>query len=235
MEDKELLEMNIADTIIESLIRFSVDGRDFYIYPQTLGKTYILSRLLKSLDANERVITVNPYVETIRLCTEKKDVVSRILAYHTFNRKEDLFDSILVEDRTNLFVDKLDSEELATLFTIILSGDNTEDYIKYFGIDKERMERTRIASVKKDSNSVTFGGRSIYGTLIDFVCQRYGWTMDYVLWGISYANLKMLMADAINTIYLSEEERKQLGMNVGEVVNGDDPGNRDLIRELISE
>ena len=71
--------------------------------------------------------------------------------------------------------------------------------------------------------------------MIDFACQRYGWTMNHLLWEISYANLKMLIADAITTIYLSEEERKLLGKSVGEVINGDDPINRELVREMIRE
>ena len=71
--------------------------------------------------------------------------------------------------------------------------------------------------------------------MIDFACQRYGWKMNHLLWEISYANLKMLMADAITTIYLSEEERKLLGKSVGEVINGDDPINRELVREMIRE
>ena len=43
------------------------------------------------------------------------------------------------------------------------------------------------------------------------------------------------MADAITTIYLSEEERKLLGRGVGEVINADDPRNRELIRRMIGE
>ena len=122
------------------------------------------------------------------------------------------------------------------MFTIVLSGDNTEEFIKHFGIDKERLERNRIAAVKKDNSSVTFGGNSTYGTLIDFACQRYGWTMDYILWGISYANLKMLMAAAITTVYLSEDERKKLNIfDDSEVVNADDPKNKELIRRMLSE
>ncbi|MBV3856293.1 hypothetical protein KSY24_21425 [Bacteroides thetaiotaomicron] len=234
MEDRELLEMNIADTIIERPVGFNIGSQQFYLYPPTLGITYHLARLFKSLEADARLISANPYLEAIRLCTEKKEIVCRILSNYTFNRKEDVFDGIKVEVRAKEF-SELAAEELATIFTIVLSGDNTEEFIKYFGIDKERLERSRIAAVKKDNSSVTFGGNSTYGTLIDFACQRYGWTMDYVMWGISYANLKMLMADAITTIYLSEEERKLLGRGVGEVINADDPRNRELIRRMIGE
>ena len=234
MEDKELLEMNIADTIIERPVGFNIGSRQFYLYPPTLGMIYHFARLFRSLEADARLISANPYLEAIRLCTEKKEIVCRILSNYTFNRKEDVFDGIKVEVRAKEF-SELAAEELATIFTIVLSGDNTEEFIKYFGIDKERLERSRIAAVKKDNSSITFGGNSTYGTLIDFACQRYGWTMDYVMWGISYANLKMLMADAITTVYLSEEERKLLGKSVGEVINADDPRNRELMRRMIGE
>jgi len=43
------------------------------------------------------------------------------------------------------------------------------------------------------------------------------------------------MADAITTIYLSEEDRKLLGKGAGEVINADDPRNRELIRRMIGE
>lgn len=43
------------------------------------------------------------------------------------------------------------------------------------------------------------------------------------------------MADSITTIYLSEDERKKLGMGVGEIINADDPANKDLIRKMLSE
>lgn len=234
MEDKELLEMNIADTIIERPVGFNIGSQQFYLYPPTLGITYHLARLFKSLEADARLISANPYLEAIRLCTEKKEIVCRILSNYTFNQKEDVFDGSKVEARAKEF-SELAAEELATIFTIVLSGDNTEEFIKYFGIDKERLERSRIAAVKKDNSSVTFGGNSTYGTLIEFACQRYGWTMDYVMWGISYANLKMIMADAITTIYLSEEDRKLLGKGAGEVINADDPRNRELIRRMIGE
>ena len=236
MEDKELIEMNIADTIIERQIGFSVGKRNFFIYPATLGKTYLLARLLKSLEANDRVIATNPYLEAIRLSETKKETVCRILAYHSFNSKSDILNNIKVEQRAKIFEKNLDTEELATILVLILSSDNTEEFIRYFGIDKERTQKDRIYKIKGSKGSVSFGGKSTYGTLIDFACQRYSWTMDYVVWGISYANLKMLMADSITTIYLNEDERKKLNIfDDSEIINADDPKNKDLIRKMLSE
>lgn len=236
MEDKERLEMDIADTIMERPTGFNIGNRSFYIHPPTLGKTYLLARLFNELDANSKIISANPYMEALRLSKMKKDVVCRILSYYTFNHKEDIFDNAKVESRSSFFADSLNIEELATLLVLILTGDNTDAYITYLGIDKERKERKRIADIKKDSGGITFGGNSAYGTLIDFACQRYGWTMDYVVWGISYANLKMLMADAITTIYLNAEERKQLSIfdNI-DYINADDPKNDELISNILQD
>ena len=114
MKDKELLEMNIADTIIERPIGFNIGSQQFYLYPPTLGMTYHLAGLFKSLGADARLVSTNPYLEAIRLCTEKKEVVCRILSNYTFNRKEDVFDSVKIEARTKEF-SELEVEELATM------------------------------------------------------------------------------------------------------------------------
>lgn len=236
MEDREQIEMNIADTIIERPIGFSLGKRNYFIYPPTLGKTYLLARLFKSLEANDKIIATNPYLEALRLCSEKRDIVCRLLSYYTFNRKDEVLNNSKVEQRAKMFEKNLDSEELATVLVLILSGDNTEEFIRYFGIDKEREEKSRIYKIKDSKGGVSFGGKSTYGTLIDFACQRYGWTMEYVTWGISYANLKMIMADTITTIYLSEDERKKLNIfDDVEYINADDPKNKELIRELLND
>lgn len=108
--------------------------------------------------------------------------------------------------------------------------------VRHFGIDKENTERKRIAKVKKDNSSISFGGNSTYGTMIDFACQRYGWTFDYVVWGISYINLRMLMADAITTVYLSSDEMKQLGISGSEeIIDAGNPKNRERIKALLEE
>lgn len=229
--------MDIADAIMERPVSFNIGNRSFYIYPVTLGKFYLFARLFKELGADSRIIAKNPYIEAIRLCESKRNIVCRILSYYTFNQKKDIFDNCKIDNRAKLFNDNLNVEELSTLLIIILSGDNIELYLDYFGINKERNERKRIANIKKkNDNSITFGGNSAYGTLIDFACQRYGWTMDYVVWGISYVNLKMLMADAITTVYLNADEMKQLGMsNNQEIINADDPKNRERIKELLKD
>lgn len=228
-------EMNVADAIIEKAIRFNVGKQKYSIYPPTLGKTQILKNLYFGLDVNVQLLSLNPLAEAIRISKENRDVVCQIIAYSTFNDKNSIMNTEKVFQRAKTLKEHLTTEDLATLLSLILSNDKTDEFIKYFKIDADKELRERISRIKGESNSMTFGGKSIYGLLIDFACQRYGWTMDYILWGISYVNLNMLFADAITTVYLTDEERKQLGMGFGQSINADDPANRDLIRELISE
>lgn len=72
VENRKIIEMNIADTIMERPYGFRVNKRHFYLYPITLGKTYLLSRLIESLDMKADIIKANPYMEALRLCQEKK-------------------------------------------------------------------------------------------------------------------------------------------------------------------
>ena len=237
MNDKERnIEMDVADAIMERPAGFTVGKRSFFIHPVTLGKMYLLARLFDSLEISKQVVSTNPYMEAIRICKTKRDIVCRILSYSTFNRKNDLFDNSKVDKRTKLFSRTLSEEELATILVLILTSDNMDTFLRHYGIDKENTERKRIAKVKKDNSSISFGGNSTYGTMIDFACQRYGWTFDYVVWGISYINLRMLMADAITTVYLSSDEMKQLGISGSEeIIDAGNPKNRERIKALLEE
>lgn len=231
----EEIEKNISDAITERPINFSIGKRKLCLYPSTLGKMQILKNLYYAIDVKMDLLVINPLAETLRVCQEHTESVCRIIAYSTFDDKKNILDSDKVYRRTLFIRDNLSLEDMATILSVIFSIDKTEDFIHYFGIDADRDMKMQINRIKGESSSITFGGKSIYGLLIDFACQRYGWTMDYVLWGISYVNLNMLFADAITTVYLSEEERNKLHSGEGEIINADDPENKDLIRKLISE
>lgn len=233
LEDGKLIDMDIADTIIERPHGFKVNQRQFYLYPVTLGKTYLISRLVECLGINLEIIKANPYMEALRICQEKKESVCRILSYHTINKKDELFDCNLVQERCDFFRKELDDDSMAQLLVMVLPEGDISAYIKHLGIDKEKEWQAKAMRAKKDNNSLTFGGKSIYGTLIDTACQRYGWTFEYVVWGISYANLQLLLADSVTSIYLSDEERKRINIPQDRnVINADDPANMAKIKAM---
>ena len=172
-------------------------------------------------------------MEALRLCQDKKEVVCRILSYHTINKKEELFDCDLVQERCDFFLKELDVDSLSQLLVMALSEGDVSVYTKHLGIDKEKEWQAKAMRAKNNNNSLVFGGKSIYGTLIDTACERYGWTLEYVVWGISYANLQLLLADSVTSIYLSDEERKRINIPKDRrVINADDPANMEKIKAM---
>lgn len=147
LEDGKLIDMDIADTIIERPHGFKVNQRQFYLYPVTLGKTYLISRLVECLGINLEIIKANPYMEALRICQEKKESVCRILSYHTINKKEELFDYDFVQERCNFFYKEIDNDSMAQLLVMVLSEGDISAYIKHLGIDKEK----RMASKSHES------------------------------------------------------------------------------------
>ena len=98
------------------------------------------------------------------------------------------------------------------------------------------MNMQKVMNVKKGKNNFVFGRRTLYGQLIDSACARYGWSFDYVLWGISYLNLQMLVADQEVSVFLSDKELKEVHItNDREVINADDPANQERIKAMFND
>lgn len=72
------------------------------------------------------------------------------------------------------------------------------------------------------------GGSSLWGSLFDVVLEKYHWTFDYLIWGISFVNVHMLLSDSI---YHSIGDGQTKADN--EIINADDPGNSGKLNELI--
>ena len=84
-----------------------------------------------------------------------------------------------------------------------------------------------VQAKKKDKGSIVFGGKSQFGALLDFAFERYGWTKEYVVWGIDYPTLRMALSDRVTSVYVSDEEWKRIPLwakqkEDEERINGDD-------------
>ena len=73
------------------------------------------------------------------------------------------------------------------------------------------------ANRKESKSHRVVGGRSLWGNLLDVACAKYGWTLHYVLWEISYINLYMMLTDSITTVDIKDTNEK--------IISGDDPSN----------
>lgn len=222
----------IIDVLLDRPIGFKIGEEQLYLYPATLGKTFLISKLLSKIDIKQDNLKINAELEMLRVVKSHKEDVLTILAYHTLQTKEQIFNTPLVEERKKL-ISSLEDSDITTLFLQTLSQDKYSAFIHELGIDREQKFMNKALKVKK-SSSLSFNGKSIYGTLIDRACEKYGWSFDYVVWGISYLNLRLLLADAIQTIYLSDDERKKVNIpDDREVINASDPKNAQRIKEML--
>lgn len=241
MEDK-YIDMNIDDALIEKPYPFTIEAegkgeRHFFLYPVTLGKLHVLKRHVENLQINLENMKTDAHLEALRVVKKNKDEVCKVFAYHTMKRKRDIFDAHLIQETADFIKDNSSNEELATLLIFILTKDNVDQYKNHLGISKENERLRRVVQAKKAAqktqNDFEFGGKTIYGTLIDQACERYGWEYDYVMWGISLVNLQLLLADRVQNIYLTDDEKRKVPSSLlnddKDVINADDKANMDKI------
>lgn len=79
---------------------------------------------------------------------------------------------------------------------------------------------------------ISFGGKTLWGIYLDNLCKRYGWTLDYLIWGISWVNLNMMWLDGIEARFPDSDEKDSNAGDDG-YVDGDDPDNMDKIRQIM--
>ena len=227
------MDMDIEDAVMERPHGFLIGGEQLWLYPLTLGKSILTGRVTEAMGIDRRALRANPFMESMRLCGGKRDGACRLIAIHTVRRKDDLFDEGFMKRRAAL-IGRLDRDTLAGLLVVTLTREgNVESFIKRLGIDKERQWRQRAVKAKSGASSLSFGGKSVYGTMVDTLCERYGWTMDYVVWGISLVNARMLLADMVTTVHLTDAERKRAHIPSDRtVLRADDPRQMEMIRNM---
>lgn len=228
------LGSTIVNVLADMPINFTVGNKRFCIYPPTLGKMYLLSQLSESLGISKENLTINPFLEIMRVVKEKRKECCKFLAYQMVQKREDLFDIEFIETLSERISRILDDEDITTLIVVILNDKDLEQITKETGIDKELKRMSKVTSVKDTKNLYVFGGKTIWGSMIDTACERYGWSFDYVVWGISYKNLTLMLKDKTTSIYLSDEEAKRcrIPQQSGDYIDGN---NRDAVMKAVIE
>lgn len=231
------MENLVCDALLERPITFQTqDGRFYYLYQPSLGIQLLIEPILRSLDIDKNFLEVNSMLELTRVITTQRKDVLRLIAYLSFRRRSDVMQEELMLKRIEEFEHGIDTSDLLTLFSYVTSWSTwTRRMQEFYHMDKEREDKEHVHSELSKKGGLVFGGRSIYGRLIDFACQRYGWQLGYVLWGISITNLNMMMADSISTVQLTKEEMSKMGVsNDREYIDADDPSNWQRIRQMLN-
>lgn len=218
-------DCEVQDAIMERPSVFRIDGRTFYIYPPTLGKMLLLQRIMEQVKVDGNNLKRDASLEWLRVVKEKKELCCNLLAYFTArNDYYSVFDNDAFEERKTVFMCQED-EIIASFMIVVLSADKTEKLIKHLGIDSEQRNMRKVMKVKEssDKNSYSFGGVSLYGYLLDTAMERYKMTKRQLVWEIDYTSLRLLLADKINTVYVTDEERRKIHITKDRnKVNGDD-------------
>ena len=128
----EKISQKISDVLGDVPVRFEVDGKEYCIYPPTLGRELILGSLKKQLNIDPERAKNEPFEEVIKLCEENKHVVLEILAYSTIRSKRDMFNEDLLKERESV-LNNVDIKDLATLFFTVITNTDLQDFIKHFG------------------------------------------------------------------------------------------------------
>ena len=210
-EKKREIGQNLADAIMERPYGFSTGGRQFFLYPVTLGKMYVLQRHIENLKIESKLLTKDVALEALRLAKGQREECLRVIYIHTCRTKEEIFDMRKTIETVSLFDKEMTEEDIAALMILLLSSDRTEQFIKYLGIDKEQKDLRKVMKVKEksDKNSYSFGGVSVYGSFIAPLMEL-GMNWDEIIWKRSYTNLRLLIADKVTSITVTDEERKRL-------------------------
>lgn len=232
------IDYEIADVIIERPQEFKIGRKSFKLYPVTLAKMFLLKRQIDGLSINAAILEINPYMEAIRVVKENRDVCCHILAYHTApNTYKDIYDTKAITIRKNYFSRNLNDEDMASMMIIVLTSDKYDEIVKHFGLDKEHERLQKVMEVKQkgDKNNLTFNGLSLFGTFIGRL-KEMGYSDNEILFEKGYTFLRLMLADKVMNVLLTDEERQQLyETSGGSLMDAGDPNSADKIRGYFAQ
>lgn len=232
MADKKDIEQSIVDVITGRPKGFTAGKRHFFIWPVTIGKLYLIQRIVNILNVDNENLKISPFAEALRVVEKHKEEVLLLLCYLTYPNTIETSVKIWSQrtnaEKINYLRTHLDEKDMATLLIICLTWDKTEEICKHLKIDKEAKRMREVSKAKKDKNTFSFGGLSVfgtlYGTLVDPQSGMIDWKCEpYLTWVVPYTKAQLILRDSVKTIYLTDEERKKAHVSNDNVrINGDE-------------
>lgn len=129
MDKNNIIEQNVSDAVTQKPIYFEIGKQKFSIYPPTLGKMQILSKLYLQLDINEDDFTQEPHKEVMKVCESRTDVVCELMATATFKTENELLDDEKIRERAKFFKWSCYPEDFGTCLLAILSQVDYSNFI----------------------------------------------------------------------------------------------------------
>ena len=129
MNIEKQIEMAVSDAVTEKPIELKIGSRKFKINPPTIGKMQILSKYYLMLDLDEEKLQENPQLEAMRVCRDKSDIVTELMAVATFNNKDDLLNDDKIKERAEYFKWNSKVEEFSIVLLALLTQTQYENFI----------------------------------------------------------------------------------------------------------
>lgn len=210
------LEYALADIITAKPHDIRIGRKVLRFYPVTLAKAFVLRRWMDALKMDVNLLHKSPYIECLRLVETQRDIVTEILAVHSSpNTRNDLHDSHARSVRRNLLA-SVKQEHLAGLLLTMLTQDKTEELTDYLGLRSEHERLMEALHVKREvsKNNLNFGGKSIFGGFIGQL-KEMGYSDEEILFEHGYSYLRLMLADEVTSVYLSDKELENLPQSAG--------------------
>lgn len=224
-----------TDILLERRHEFKVHDALYTLYPPSLGITAMIKASLEGIGVDWNALAEAPAHALLPLIEGRPMDCARIIALATCSCKAEAMSSKTIDAKAKQITKWLNADELLSLLLIAISNNRVGEFLKDSGIEKENERLQRVSSYKKNDTPL-FGGKTIFGRLIDPACERYGWTYDYAVWGISHAALTAMMADKVTSVVLTDEEKKKVPKRLlenEEAISGDDPRNWSKVKQLM--
>ena len=231
------IDRQLRGTLEGRAEEFTIDGYDgiMRIHHPSYGVSVLAMETLEDAGLDSRALALDPCQELLRLASVNKSAVCRAIALYTTATKEEALGDF-ARERATLLEELMTVDEAARVAVVCLSMDDVEKFMRHYGLSRESDRYARAAKVKmQKSESVSFGGLTVYGSLFDPIMERYGWTLDYVIWGISYANLRMIAADMPRTLCMTREERRKAGITNEKVIRAETIKDINKLREMFPD
>ncbi len=129
MNIEKQIEMAVSDAVTEKPIELKIGSRKFKINPPTIGKMQILSKYYLMLDLDEEKLQENPQLEAMRVCRDKSDIVTELMAVATFNNKDDLLNDDKIKERAEYFKWNSKVEDFSMVLLALLTQTQYENFI----------------------------------------------------------------------------------------------------------
>lgn len=231
---KENIEYELADIITQKPHEIKVGRKLFRLYPVTLAKQFLLKRIMDGLSINTAILSVNPYLETLRLAETKRKACCHILAIHaTPNTYKDLHNSKAITERRNVF-SKMTIEDIALLLMCVFTSDKSDQILHELGLDKEHKRMAEVMEIKRQNgkNNLTFGGLTIFGSFIGQL-KELGYSDDEIIYEKGFTFLRLMLADKITSVYLTDEELQNVSTKAGgTLLDANDPASFEKLKTL---